>query len=161
MLLDSTIILYILWLDMRFAFACCSIQPCSSIVSTPAAVRQGTETQCWNLFTAFLWRFRTVFHCLQARQKRKMMFGEQHLVRFGSMSKPVGSDPPVTLQDSDLDPPEVNSHACTRPIVACCDCSQLCMHVMPAVLHAILRKAAMLTAVCLQLQSWLVSSQCE
>lgn len=34
------------------------------------------------------------------------MFGEQHLVRFGSMSKPVGLDPPATLQDSDLDPPQ-------------------------------------------------------
>ena len=45
---------------------------------------------------------------LQARQKKKMMFGEQHLVRFGSVSRPAGTDPPVILQDSDLDPPQVN-----------------------------------------------------
>ena len=38
-----------------------------------------------------------------------MMFGEQHLVRFGSMSKPAGSDPLAPLQDSDLDPPQVNT----------------------------------------------------
>ncbi len=30
--------------------------------------------------------------CVQARQKKKMMFGEQHLVRFGSMTKPAGTD---------------------------------------------------------------------
>ena len=46
---------------------------------------------------------------IQARQKKKMMFGEQHLVRFGSMSKPAGSDPLAPLQDSDLDPPQVNT----------------------------------------------------
>ena len=39
---------------------------------------------------------------LQARQKKKMMFGEQHLVRFGSMSKPAGSEPLATLPDPDL-----------------------------------------------------------
>lgn len=44
-----------------------------------------------------------------------MMFGEQHLVRFGSMSKPVGSDPPVTLQDSELDPPEVTTMTARPP----------------------------------------------
>ena len=38
-----------------------------------------------------------------------MMFGEQHLVRFGSMSKPAGSEALATLQDSDLEPPEVNA----------------------------------------------------
>ncbi|KAL0027199.1 hypothetical protein WJX77_002651 [Trebouxia sp. C0004] len=45
---------------------------------------------------------------LKARQKKKMMFGEQHLVRFGSMTKPADTDPLGDPQDA-MDPQQAST----------------------------------------------------
>ena len=57
-----------------------------------------------------------------------MMFGEQHLVRFGSMSKATGAESLATLQDSDLDPPQV----CQQGLPSWSQCVQqaVCMHLL-------------------------------
>lgn len=58
------------------------------------------------------------FLFLQARQKKKMMFGEQHLVRFGSMTKPKETDTLGEPQDA-MDPQQV-THALLPTAQAYC-----------------------------------------
>lgn len=59
-----------------------------------------------------------LFVLWQARQKKKMMFGEQHLVRFGSMTKPAETDPLGDPQDA-MDPQQV-THALLSNAEASC-----------------------------------------
>ncbi|KAL0030048.1 hypothetical protein WJX79_003167 [Trebouxia sp. C0005] len=49
---------------------------------------------------------------LKARQKKKMMFGEQHLVRFGSMTKPKETDTLGEPQDA-MDPQQASTSSST------------------------------------------------
>jgi len=56
---------------------------------------------------------------LQARQKKKMMFGEQHLVRFGSMTKPADTDPLARTPQDAMDPQQV-THALLSNAEASC-----------------------------------------
>ncbi len=68
-----------------------------------------------------------LFVLWQARQKKKMMFGEQHLVRFGSMTKPAETDPLGDPQDA-MDPQQVTYALLSTAVASCLREFRLTLH---------------------------------